>query len=211
MSCILSLAASRDTFDWSVGVDTVLTLAALLSSSLHSAAPGAPPQNVETRHTSESSLLVTWEAPPVGQRNGDILGYKVMYSRERDAEEGDAIVKAINIDNPTQRSVTIDNLETYTRYRVRVSAYTSRGEGPASPTEVVRTDEDGKTATHLSSSSPCVLNILNILNHSLSSFRTFQHCPQSLLKPLYLHSNFSLCFLVSALMCTPQILLQFFS
>ena len=190
----------------SVGVDTVLTLAALSSSSLPSAAPGAPPQNVETRHTSESSLLVTWEAPPVGQRNGEILGYKVMYSRERDAEEGDAIIKAINIDNPTQRSVTIDNLETYTRYRVRVSAYTSRGEGPASPTEVVRTDEDGKTATH--SSSPCALNILN---HSffVSNLPTLSSITsQTSVVALKFFPLFSC---VSALMCTPQILLQFFS
>ena len=58
----------------------------------------------------------------------------------------------INVENAQQRSVIIDDLLTYTRYRVRVLAYTSVGEGPASPTEVTLTDEDGKTSDRVPSS-----------------------------------------------------------
>lgn len=91
---------------------------------------------------------MTWEAPPAGQQNGEISGYKVTYSK---ADE--STMRVINV-GARERSVNIDNLETYTPYRVRVLAYTSVGEGPASPPEMTYTDEDGKTTTHLYSTSP---------------------------------------------------------
>ena len=100
-----------------------------------------------TRAASANSLRVTWEAPPAGQQNGEIIGYKVMY-----AKDGEASMHVINVENAQQRSVIIDDLLTYTRYRLRVLAYTSVGEGPASPTEVTLTDEDGKTSDRVPSS-----------------------------------------------------------
>ena len=45
----------------------------------HPFAPTAPPQNVKVTPISSTTLSVTWRPPPVDDRNGDIIKYRVVY------------------------------------------------------------------------------------------------------------------------------------
>ncbi|MBN3277397.1 SDK1 protein, partial [Polyodon spathula] len=101
--------------------------------------PSGAPQNVTTEAVSSTSILVTWVPVPEHERNGYILGFKVLY-KEKDSGSDPQIhvVKG----NLTQ-SVLLRNLRKYVLYEIQVLAFTRIGDGvPSSPPVLERSKDD---------------------------------------------------------------------
>ena len=89
------------------------------------------------------TLRVTWQAPPANQQNGDIIGYKVHFAPDA-SNVGVNEAQVIDVTDAEQRATDIGGLGKFTSYKIWVLAYTIKGDGPTSPLQVARTDEDGK-------------------------------------------------------------------
>ena len=98
--------------------------------------PSAAPQNVQGHPTSPTEILVKWDEVPEDKQNGEILQYTILY---RKTEGGEQKISQVN-----SRSVKLTGLAKYTVYSISVVATTIKGDGPASSTITVRTDEDSK-------------------------------------------------------------------
>ena len=92
--------------------------------------PSVAPGNFKLSSSSSLSLDVSWDAIPVKQRQGILLGYRVYYRKENGTERNEAV-------EPNQLSYKITGLE-FASYSVKVAGYTAVGEGvfTASLTEV---------------------------------------------------------------------------
>uniref|UniRef100_A0A672MZD8 Sidekick cell adhesion molecule 1 n=1 Tax=Sinocyclocheilus grahami TaxID=75366 RepID=A0A672MZD8_SINGR len=101
--------------------------------------PSGAPENVSAEAMRSTSILVTWGSIPEHQKNGHILGYKVLY-RERDSERAPQ-VQLVN-GNQTHL-LLLKNLSKFILYEVQVLAFTRVGDGPPSlPPTVERTKDD---------------------------------------------------------------------
>ena len=135
-------------------------------------APDRPPQNVMGTNTSSTSLLITWQEPPLEFQNGDITSYIISYNISGN--------NALPMENSTS-STTIElvGLEIFTFYEIRVSAVTVE-EGPLSAAIEVQTDSDSTslflffytcTYSHLI----FIYSLSLSLSHSLTSFLSHIH------------------------------------
>ncbi|XP_071033354.1 tyrosine-protein phosphatase Lar isoform X4 [Parasteatoda tepidariorum] len=102
-------------------------------------APTAPPQEVTGVTLNSRSLRISWEPPPESQQNGHLAFYKVLYLESN--KPPDPATAAIRQVDAKQTFVVLDNLTTWTEYRVWVLAATAAGEGPLSEAIVLKTDE----------------------------------------------------------------------
>ncbi|TRY81509.1 hypothetical protein DNTS_009917, partial [Danionella cerebrum] len=104
-----------------------------------SGVPSGAPENVSTEAMSSTSILVSWGSVPEHQKNGHILGYKVLY-REKDLQEA----SQVHLVNRNQtRSILLRNLGKFRLYEVQVLAFTRVGDGPPSrPPSDQRTKDD---------------------------------------------------------------------
>ncbi|KAM9314722.1 protein sidekick-1 [Pholidichthys leucotaenia] len=100
--------------------------------------PSGSPANVTGEAVSSSKILLTWSAPPQAQRNGLILGYKVLYT-EKDSEDPPSVQVA---EGEGSASLLLGDLQKYTAYVLQVLAYTQMGDGPPSTPIMLRTKED---------------------------------------------------------------------
>ena len=105
--------------------------------------PSAPPQNVLTEALDSQTIKVQWDPPARDKQNGQILGYRVLYT-EADSVRGFDEATRLNIGERQRTSAEIGNLRKFTDYKIWVVAYTSVGDGPPSDVVIKRTDEDGK-------------------------------------------------------------------
>uniref|UniRef100_A0A8C8D0G2 Sidekick cell adhesion molecule 2a n=1 Tax=Oncorhynchus tshawytscha TaxID=74940 RepID=A0A8C8D0G2_ONCTS len=103
------------------------------------APPDISPYNVTLRTASETSLWLRWVPLPEWEYNGDqeLVGYRVQYSRET-SKEG---VLSHVISDRLEREFTIEDLEEWTEYEVRVQAINGLGSGPWSQPVQGRTRE----------------------------------------------------------------------
>ncbi|XP_035260908.1 protein sidekick-1 isoform X3 [Anguilla anguilla] len=101
--------------------------------------PSGAPENVTAEAVSSTRILVTWGPVPEHQKNGYILGYKVLYKeQDSEAEPQVHVVKG----NLTQ-SVLLRNLRKYVLYQIQVLAFTRIGDGePSSPPVLERSKDD---------------------------------------------------------------------
>lgn len=95
-------------------------------------------------NTSSTSINVTWEPVPDDHVNGIVLGYRLFYKQAD---------KAINdFSNLTVNSSIFDietnGLKFYTKYELRLLAFTMVGDGNISEPVYCMTDEDGKLLLH---------------------------------------------------------------
>ena len=95
-------------------------------------------------NTSSTSISVTWEPVPDDHVNGIVLGYRLFYKQAD---------KAINdFSNLTVNSsifdIEINGLKFYTKYELRLLAFTMVGDGNISEPVYCMTDEDGKLLLH---------------------------------------------------------------
>ena len=122
-------------------LDVVLMSTLVLLCPLSSLVPSAAPEDVEGTAIDSQTLRITWSPPPLEQQNGDILGYRLLYTP---ADSGYGPNRAVEIEKRAdERSATLASLQKWTSYKVWVKAYTSIGDGPLSSVIVVQTDEDG--------------------------------------------------------------------
>ncbi|KAM6951679.1 protein sidekick-2 [Aplochiton taeniatus] len=103
------------------------------------APPDMSPANVTLRTASETSLWLRWVPLPEWEYNGnaELVGYRVQYSR------GDSPTRALvhTVADRLEREFTIEDLEEWTEYQVRVQAVNGIGAGPWSPPVRGRTRE----------------------------------------------------------------------
>ncbi|CAJ1080064.1 protein sidekick-2 isoform X2 [Xyrichtys novacula] len=101
--------------------------------------PSCGPNNVSAFATTSSSILVRWFEVPEPDRNGLILGYKVVY-KEKDS---DSLVHFWTVEGNATHSVQLTGLGKYVLYEIQVLAFTRIGDGrPSSPPILERTLDD---------------------------------------------------------------------
>ncbi|XP_059587984.1 protein sidekick-2 isoform X1 [Alligator mississippiensis] len=101
--------------------------------------PSSGPANVSALATTSSSMLVRWTEIPEADRNGLILGYKVMY-KEKDS---DLRARFWLAEGNASRSAQLAGLGKYVLYEIRVLAFTRIGDGvPSHPPILERTLDD---------------------------------------------------------------------
>ena len=104
------------------------------------AAPSQAPTSFSVAALSSTSIVASWQLPPINGRNGIITGYKLYYKKKHSA--GSFTVLRINDIAILTKDVT--GLEKYTEYELKVLAFTSVGDGPTSAVKFMITMEDGK-------------------------------------------------------------------
>uniref|UniRef100_A0A671WZC6 Sidekick cell adhesion molecule 2 n=1 Tax=Sparus aurata TaxID=8175 RepID=A0A671WZC6_SPAAU len=101
--------------------------------------PSCGPTNVSAFATTSSSILVRWFEVPEPDRNGLILGYKVVY-KEKDS---DSAVHFWTVEGNATHSVQLTGLGKYVLFEIQVLAFTRIGDGrPSSPPILERTLDD---------------------------------------------------------------------
>ncbi|KAK7939768.1 hypothetical protein WMY93_003094 [Mugilogobius chulae] len=101
--------------------------------------PSSGPTNVSAFATTSSSILVRWGEVPEPDRNGLILGYKVVY-KEKDS---DMAPNFWTVEGNTSHSVQLSGLGKYVLYEIQVVAFTRIGDGRSSqPPILERTLDD---------------------------------------------------------------------
>lgn len=101
--------------------------------------PSAPPQDISCTSPSSTSILVSWQPPPVEKQNGIITQYSIKYTAV-DGED-DKAHEILGIPADTTKYL-LEQLEKWTEYRITVTAHTDVGPGPESLSVLIRTDED---------------------------------------------------------------------
>ncbi|KAM6967195.1 protein sidekick-2 isoform 1-T1 [Tautogolabrus adspersus] len=103
------------------------------------APPDIAPANVTLRTASETSLWLRWVPLPEWEYNGnpDLVGYRVQYSK---AGTKGGVLSHVIMDR-LEREFTIEDLEEWTEYEVRVQAINGIGSGPRSQPVHGRTRE----------------------------------------------------------------------
>ena len=79
-----------------------------------------------------------WTEVPAHQQNGVITGCTITYMSQTENDNGNVAV------NGSVRQIELTSLKEYVNYNITVFASTVKGDGPASDTIVVRTDQDSK-------------------------------------------------------------------
>lgn len=104
-------------------------------------APSGKPQNIKVEPTSQTTLRVTWKAPPRSEWNGEILGYYVGYKLTN--SNGSYYFEEVkySMEEGKEYNLELTNLKTYTQYSVIIQAYNKVGAGPMSDEEKQYTAE----------------------------------------------------------------------
>ena len=83
---------------------------------------------------------MTWGKVPEGYVHGILQGYRVFYS-EMTADKNISYVNVTT--DPENRQLYVTGLKKFTKYSVKVLAFTRKGDGAVSTDISVVTDEDG--------------------------------------------------------------------
>ena len=102
--------------------------------------PSASPVFHSYRNISSTSIQLQWHKVLSNHQNGVILGYRIYY-RPRLRNNSWNVTDVVG---ESRTRLTIKNLTMFIGYYVRISAFTSKGEGNISESILVSTDEDGK-------------------------------------------------------------------
>lgn len=103
--------------------------------------PSGFPLNLRVTGLTQSSTQLTWDPPLLAERNGKIVHYLVVYR--------DINTQQDNTSRTTDTHMTIEGLNPDTTYDIRVQAFTSKGEGPLSPSIQSRTMSNGRMLKNL--------------------------------------------------------------
>ncbi|XP_055385270.1 cell adhesion molecule Dscam2 isoform X2 [Condylostylus longicornis] len=101
--------------------------------------PEAPPQNVTCSSQSSQSVRITWQEPPLQYHGGIIQGYKILY---RPIVKRIDFASKLEIKRTSNLETTLHTLHKATNYSIKILAYTSTGDGMASPALFCITDDD---------------------------------------------------------------------
>ena len=103
--------------------------------------PSIAPGSFTVTAITSTSILASWQLPPVDSRKGDVTGFK-LYFKRKGSDDSSTI---LFIDGASILTKTVTGLDMFTEYELQVLAFTSAGDGPKSSVKVERTKEDGKT------------------------------------------------------------------
>ena len=101
--------------------------------------PSQPPTAFKLTATSSTSIVASWQLPPVYARHSAITGFKLFYTKKGSGLS----VTTLTISGESSFSRNVTGLDKYTEYEFQVLAFSSDGDGPKSSVEVERTMEDG--------------------------------------------------------------------
>ncbi|KAH8340543.1 hypothetical protein KR059_000756, partial [Drosophila kikkawai] len=128
-------------------------------------APTEAPSNVQVQTGGENELIVTWQIPPRESWNGELIGYTVNCSEEKQN------INYISVVNSSQKSTivsgwattkaTLRGLRKYTRYAVTIRAMNGFGSGPWSAAIF------GSTAEGVPEAAPQNVNCTALSSQSL--------------------------------------------
>ncbi|XP_022215231.2 Down syndrome cell adhesion molecule-like protein Dscam2 isoform X3 [Drosophila obscura] len=97
-------------------------------------APTEAPSNVQVQTGGESELIVTWQIPPRESWNGELIGYTVNCTEEKQNINYISVVnnslKSVIVSGWATTKATLRSLRKYNRYAVSVRALNSFGSGP---------------------------------------------------------------------------------
>uniref|UniRef100_A0A1A9ZZV3 Down syndrome cell adhesion molecule n=2 Tax=Glossina TaxID=44049 RepID=A0A1A9ZZV3_GLOPL len=97
-------------------------------------APTEAPSNVQVQTGGERELIVTWQIPPRESWNGELIGYTVNCTEEKQNINYISVVnnslKSVIVSGWATTKATLRGLRKYTRYAVTVRALNSFGSGP---------------------------------------------------------------------------------
>ncbi|EDO36155.1 predicted protein, partial [Nematostella vectensis] len=103
--------------------------------------PSQPPENVSACAVNSTAVNVTWSRIPQkflrGIQNGSVIVARRIIDTVLHSDRNLTV-------NASMLGVEVDELQKFTMYSVRVTAYNSAGEGRGSDVISVMTDEDGK-------------------------------------------------------------------
>ncbi|RDD37102.1 Protein sidekick-2, partial [Trichoplax sp. H2] len=100
----------------------------IINATSHEDAPSSYPQMISAIASSPVTADITWQPPPILDRNGVIIMYNISYDSTQWNENG-----ILQVDGSIT-TVTLQNLIPFTTYNVALRAATIAGFGPASPT-----------------------------------------------------------------------------
>lgn len=106
--------------------------------------PSHSPINVTAFNTSSTGINVSWETVPDDHVNGIIVGYRLFFKM---ADKPIQDFRNLTV-NSTTLSVELESLEFFTKYELRLLAFTIVGDGNISEPVYGMTDEDGKLISH---------------------------------------------------------------
>ena len=102
--------------------------------------PSQPPADFNLTASSSTSIIASWQLPPVLVRHGrNITGFKLFYKEKSSAE----LETTLLINSESTLSQNVVGLDKNTEYEFHILAFTSDGDGPKTPVKVERTKEDG--------------------------------------------------------------------
>lgn len=99
---------------------------------------------VKVEYVDSTSITVTWAAPLVSRQNGQILGYRVLFSETKGTPSSSDPWSVMAVVPASEMTYTARGLRKWMFYNVQVLAYTAKGDGPLSDVVLVQTAEDGK-------------------------------------------------------------------
>ena len=106
------------------------------------AVPSGSPQDIQVEAQDSRSLLLSWSPPPAGERNGDIVGYKINLTEEETGHTSHYLT--------TQPFLSLDSLHPFYSYSYTLTALTVLGPGPYStPASIQMPAEREFSHTHL--------------------------------------------------------------
>ena len=106
-------------------------------------APSKAPLNITARNKSSTAIYVEWSPIPQHFIHGILMGYHIHYINTDPEGFGD-VSRSAHTTEAGRTSTLIQGLLKFTSYRIQVSGFTVKGDGPRSDAVVVKTQEDGK-------------------------------------------------------------------
>ena len=161
-------------------------------SCYNSTVSGSSPQNIVVKSVNPASLMVKFQQPSLIDRNGEISGYVIQYTRV-----GSQIVTSETVASGTTH--TISGLLAYVNYSISVAAVNINGTGRSSNPVVQRSGQDSESSVIIKYMVVAIVGI----NMKIYSFSIFVHLKTTLEDGLTGKSNLYMH------MCTAVILLQF--
>uniref|UniRef100_UPI00358DE534 receptor-type tyrosine-protein phosphatase delta-like isoform X2 n=1 Tax=Myxine glutinosa TaxID=7769 RepID=UPI00358DE534 len=109
--------------------------------------PSGPPRQVQVQEINSTAIRVSWRSPPASQHHGQIRGYQIHWvhlegSEPREPPRLQDLMlseEQLERDKSTEYEVVVSGLRPETTYSVIVAAYTTKGDGAHSRSELVTT------------------------------------------------------------------------
>ncbi|XP_072208081.1 protein sidekick-2 isoform X2 [Excalfactoria chinensis] len=103
--------------------------------------PTVPPGNVQAEATNSTTIRFTWNPPSPQFINGINQGYKLIAWEPEHEEEATVVTVRPNFQDSVHVGYVV-GLKKFTEYLTSVLCFTTPGDGPRSPPQLVRTHED---------------------------------------------------------------------